>query len=229
MSIGNLFEVFEQCTKSDYEEALGAYYRYNQIMREMSTTYGLSVEIVAAVFSALSPNNDYIGNLRDARKLLQFSRDPMLTIDDFKVSTYGHNKRKAWAVSRGALPPEEAFPSRKTYNFWKNTVDPSNPHFVTIDGHMFHASRGQKGNVVGSRKANGRTSGALVNEKTYDEISDHVKRIAKVVDLIPNQVQAVIWLTYKRIHGKLYSKQTEFFPSDFVAAGIIKLDGKKAK
>ena len=94
MSVDNLKRVFDSALPSDRETGLAAYAKYNRIMQELARQCQTTTERAAAVFAALSPNNDYHGNLRDAHKLLTAHRDGC-SLDDFSVSTYGMNKLKA--------------------------------------------------------------------------------------------------------------------------------------
>src|SRR3546814_13797099 len=52
----------------------------------------------SAGFAALSPNNDYHGNLRDTDRVLSAARAGQ-SINDFKVSTYGNKDRKSTSLN----------------------------------------------------------------------------------------------------------------------------------
>ncbi len=87
-------------------------------MAGLANQCGTTTRIASAVFSALSPNNDYHGNLSDAHALLDAKRKS-LTIDDFTVHTYGQNKRKAWRIAHGE-EPLDLIVANKTRNFFLN-------------------------------------------------------------------------------------------------------------
>lgn len=219
MSAENLIKVFQQAVPSEKAEAMQSYYRYHRLLRAIADEAGYSLPTVCGVFSALSPNNDYIGNLKDCRRLLKAHRDGR-TITDFKVTTYHNNKRKAWAIAEGR-PVEEAITAPKTWNFYNNLVNPKSPEFVTIDGHIYWAWMGRVGNVTGDRPGNGRKEGARVTARIYEEIASDVRALASATGILPNQFQAVCWVTWKRTHNKKHSSQMEWFAADEIAAGLI--------
>ena len=137
MARSNLTRVMDQASPDDWQIAKQAYWRYHIILSSLSGSLSIPLKTGAAVFAALSPNNDYLSNVRDAGRMLNAKRLG-LGIDDFKVSTYGANKRKAWAIVNGA-DPLELIKANKTRNFFLNITDPNDPLPVTIDGHIFNA------------------------------------------------------------------------------------------
>jgi hypothetical protein len=224
MSAENLMKVWEQAIASEKAEAMESYFRYHRLMQAIAAESGVSAPTACAVFSALSPNNDYIGNLKDTRRLLNHSTRINGRIEDFKVTTYHNNKRKAWDIARGVKSPEQAIVALKTWNFFNNVATPERTEFVTIDGHMYWAWMGRNGGVKGDRKNNAvKLPGASVTPRIYQAIASDVRALATALNVLPNQFQAVCWVTWKRIHRKKYSSQMELLASDEIAAGIIRL------
>ena len=208
MSVVNLKCVLEQAQPHEVEEGKSAYTRYNLIMSRVAAATGCSLRTASAVFSALSPNNDYHGNLRDARTLLQAAQAGR-TIDSFAVSTYGQNKRKAWQLAHGA-EPLNLIVADKTRNFFLNITDPADRQPVTIDGHMYNIWASERKPLVGLR----------TNRAHYACVADGVRILASECGLVPCQLQAVLWLTWRRIHGIKPSKQLTFWDDDLWAAGL---------
>ena len=228
MSAENLMSVYKKATPAELLEGLSAYPRYHQLMQRMAIELGYSLSTVCGVFSALSPNNDYLGNLRDARRLLEAHRAGQL-VDDVRVHTYHLNKHKAWAIA-GGTPPTEMITAHKTRNFYHNLLTPEDPRWVNNDGHMFWIWHGRKGNVVGSRKRNPvRAGGAAVTDRVYLAIASDCRALASALDILPCQFQAVCWHTWKRIHHKIHTHQLEFVPPDEVAAGLVNQRGQLCK
>lgn len=227
MSADNLFWCWEQAIEPDKSEALMSYFRYNALIRSIAERYDETIEIAAAIFSALSPNNDYHGNLRDLETVLVAERSK-LPFNQWTVATYGQNKLKAWKLASREIHPHESFTALKTLNFWRNITHPSDPVPVTIDGHMFWCWKGVAGGVKGDRKSNTvKLPGAKVTPKVYHEIAGEVRGLARALGLIPNQLQAVLWITWKRLHRRKYDEQGCFFPKDYEVAGLIKLGNAK--
>jgi len=207
MSVENLKKVFSQATPHDIAEGRDSYPRYRRIMELMGAKHGFDHRTAAAVFCALSPNNDYYGNLRDASTLLRAKR-ALKNLDDFRVSTYGNNKRKAWALAGGA-DPLELIKAPKTRSFFLNVCDPADPVPVTVDGHIYNCWNGRRVNLVGLRGL-----------PDYDEVAEGVRCLAREHGMVPCQMQGVLWMTWKRMHGILITPQTTFWCDDLIYADV---------
>ena len=208
MSIDNLQRVLVQALPSDIETGRASYRKYNRIMCKLAAHCSTSTRTASAVFASLSPNNDYSGNLRDAFKLLSAHRDKR-NIGDFTVSTYGQNKVKAWRIA-GGCDPLELIVANKTRNFFLNVYNPDDPHPVTIDGHILNAWRGRRENLVGLK----------FPPKLYQTVAVDVRNLAAKQDMLPCQLQAILWVTWRRIHGILSTQQLEFWDADMLAARL---------
>ncbi len=206
----NLVKVFEQATAEDRKLAARSWYTYHELTSRIASKFGFSAKTGAAVFAALSPNNDYHGNLRDTHRLLEAACQG-LDVEDFGVSTFHHNKRKAWAIVHGA-DPLELIIADKTRNFYLNICDPEDPQPVTVDGHVFNAWRGQR---VALKAADSRVTGKL-----YEVVAEDVREIGRRHGLVPNVVQGVIWHTWRRLHGIKYTPQLELWCPETLAAGL---------
>jgi len=211
----NFIKVFNQATERDIAAAKASYPKYQRLCREMARKYGFGLHVGAGVFAALSPNNDYWGNLRDADKLMAAAAAGK-SIDDFTVSTYGNNKLKAWRITKGE-EPEELIVALKTRNFYENIFDPRNPQYVTIDGHMHNVYYGTR-HPLQSRDPNKRI--AKVAGALYYEIASQVMAFSFEKDMLPCEMQGVLWITWRRIHGIHSPKQQELWDRDYHAANL---------
>lgn len=212
--IRNLLRVYDAGTSEERLEAILSYQRYNAMMQSISDATGYSLEIACGVFAALSPNNSYVSNLRNAMHLLKMHKAGK-DISEFKVNTYNNNKRKAWLMA-GGTDPMDLFKGLKTKAFFNNILDPSNPDWITVDGHMFWAWQGRKGRV----KSRTHSEAANVTGKMYREISDGIRLVAEFRNVIPCQAQGVIWQNWRRMHNVMGAQQRELFSSDTLAIGI---------
>lgn len=204
----NLIMVFDAADKADIKIAEEAWFKMNRLTKQIATKHGFAPRIGAAVFAALSPNNDYHGNLRDTDRLLQAARE-QVGIDDFKVSTYGNNKRKAWRIANGEEPLDLIiFP--KTRSFFLNVNDPLDPVPVTVDGHIYNAWRGERISLKGAAQKG--------NHKLYEEVANDIREIAKLKGILPNVAQGIIWYSWRRMHSILTPKQLELWDREALAA-----------
>lgn len=205
----NLVRVFDAALPVDRENAARSWRTYNRLMRVLADECDKPVEEAAAVFAALSPNNDYMGNLRDAKNMLR-AHAAGLGIDDFKVSTYGANKRKAWAILNGT-PPLDLIVALKTRNFYLNITNPDDPEPVTVDGHIYNVWTGKRIPLKGAAQR--------VNRRIYLQIAEEIRELGRRRGMIPNEVQGVLWFCWKRMHGILSSGQLEFWDPEARAIG----------
>lgn len=220
MSKENLERVLENANQADWEIASQAWFRYNKIVGGIAERCGFTVRTGAAVFAALSPNNDYLGNLRDTARLL-IAADNGMDIDDFKVSTYGANKAKAWQIAMG-VEPLDLIVAPKTRNFFLNVANPADPFPVTVDGHIFNAWAGRR-IPLNSAQMKGFA-------KQYDTVADAIRQIGVERRLLPNFVQGLIWYCWKRIHSIKLDGQMEFWGSDYIVAGLgFEIESKPVK
>jgi hypothetical protein len=210
MSRENLERVLDKATEADWEIASEAWFRYHRIVAAIAGRYGFSVETGAAVFSALSPNSDYLGNLRDTNRLLG-SAAAHKAFDQFTVSTYGANKRKAWRIVHGERPLD-LIVAPKTRNFFLNVYNPLDPVPVTVDGHIFNAWNGKRMPL--------NSAGMKGNQKHYEEVANVIRQLGSERKILPNVLQGLVWYTWKRMHGIKLSSQLEFWGPDYLASGL---------
>ena len=92
---------------------------------------------------------------------------------------FGHNLRKAKRLLReNAENPIHPRQAPKTWAFWQNLWHPYDPYPVTLDAWMFRAHRIHPHANLG----------------TYDALAQAYRIAAGDLNLIPNQLQAAIWL-----------------------------------
>jgi len=200
------------CHADAYDWQLGraSWHRYHYILKHVAKTYGVSLTQAAGTFSALSPNNDYLGNIRDTVTVLRAVRNGH-ALETVTVSTYHSNKRKAWRLAQGE-DPLSLLRGQKTRNFYLNLIDPLDPVPVTIDGHIYNAWTGERRSLV--------SAATRFKPSLYEAIAQDVRLLAQERQVLPNVIQAVIWFTWKRLHRIKYEEQLALWDRDFFAAGL---------
>ena len=163
----------------------------------------LTLEQAVGVLAALSPNNKWTRNCVDAEAMIKawhYGADP-LTV---KVCTFNPNKAKAAAIL--ALSDAETqgdvdliakiLNGRKITAFFHSIL--GDPETVCVDGHAYAV-------WVGERITTTKTPS--IGVKLYADIARAYQLVAKRsfnlcgVTLSPTQVQAVTWVTYRRLLG----------------------------
>jgi hypothetical protein len=158
----------------------------------------------SALVAALSPNMDWdkanIHALSEVRGLRQSHWD--------RINAGDASSLEGMSISKASLPnlqkagriiagehPDDVLPmssAPKTHSFMQNIADPSNPHFVTIDGRAFdtltnrarpwESARGIGGDVD-AKSPPGRYIGAR----------NVVQGVAERLGRAPSEVQAISW------------------------------------
>lgn len=197
----NLRAMYDRADMIDREEGLLAYARYHQLMARISDKYKILLPRVVAGFVSLSPNSDYVGNLRSLISVLEGIKDGK-SLSDITVSTYRHCRDRAHAYIIGTAQFEARTKGPKVLSFYRNIVDPTDNRWVTVDGH-----------IVATYRALPLTmKQAILRQRSeYDEIAHAIKRLAFDAFVLPCQYQATIWFTRKRVLGVKYDAQTDIF------------------
>ena len=185
--------------ESHYNEMLGLcyklYFQSNDITREYGLVWyddailfvqslanecKLSFDVVNHCLCVLSNSNDWETNKKDCTRMVKaFIANE--SIDSFKVSTYGNDKRKAWNVLKNNIRIQPS--SLKTYSFAMNIANVDNHYNVTIDRHMLSAM------LI-------REYGSITPLK-YSMFRDSIIEVAKTFGIQPKQMQAILWLQIK--------------------------------
>lgn len=220
MSINNILSVYERST--EYERSHGKiYYRttHDRILSHIAgygthiSGYVITAERAIGAFCALSPNNDESGNYRDLVTVIAASHKRM-QFEDFSVSTWAPNKLKAWRILRYGESPLKVLGGDKVRSFYRNILNPLDPVPVTIDGHCYNIYRGERRPLVSRRKTQTgevKISPAVDEGLTYKEVARAYRSAAMSLEILPNQLQATVWHTWKRIHNILYNPQIKMF------------------
>jgi hypothetical protein len=164
---------------------------------------GLTLGQAVGVIAALSPNNKWTRNCVDAEAMVKawhYGADPM----GVKVCTFNPNKAKAAAIlalsdaeTQGdADLIAEILNGRKVTAFYRSIL--GDPDAVCVDGHAYSV-------WIGERVPTTQTPS--IGVKLYADIARAYQLVAKRsfnlcgVTLSPTQVQAVTWVTYRRLLG----------------------------
>ena len=198
----NVIHVFRESTIDEFGEGVEWYKNANRICKKLSRDSGVTFAKACGVFAGLSPNNHVATNESDARRMLNASRFGKHF--DVTVSTYDLNKFKSASVidcpvnsSKRIL---EIIKGKKVQAFYKCIKDvKTNKDSVCIDGHAKAIAMGVRF-TVSNPKSN-------VTPKQYDVLVDCYKTATNIINrkynlnLLPFQVQAVTWVTWRRLNG----------------------------
>tara|TARA_B100000131_G_C18052261_1_gene586933 strand:+ start:574 stop:1197 length:624 start_codon:yes stop_codon:yes gene_type:complete len=170
-----------------------------KIAARIGEKYGLSAETVAGVIAALSPNNRWERNIIDAEAIIKCwaaggTRTDMLAVS---CCTYGKMKAKAVDILTRDIPIIEILNGKKLIEFFNCITNPM-LNDVCIDGHAYSVWFGKRLTMkevppIGKKlrqtiKTDYRDATSFINE----ELNESYK---------PADIQAITWVTHKRIHN----------------------------
>jgi hypothetical protein len=186
----NIRRVYRLAHELERKHGIGWYREASQIAGEISRAYNVNRTLVAHVIAALSPNNDWRRNVLDARAIFAEVFDYIPS----RYSTYGANVAKARAMIVAYRNREDwhhILRGNKVTSFASNIDKPSVPARVTVD---FHAL-----SVAHAYRYTTKTC-PTISDKLYEQVSAAYIAVAQEYNLLPQQLQAVVWLTWKRIY-----------------------------
>lgn len=167
--------------------------------------YDFPITQVTEAFVALSPNNDYLGNLRSLATVLHGlneAQDP----ETITVSTYKACRNRAISYLRGEVKFTEKVKGPKITSFRDNILRPKASRRVTVDGHMICIWTGRDMTMK-------EASFELRGKRHYEQIEAEFVAFADGLGLVPNQLQATLWFTRKRVRNVKYDAQLSLFGS----------------
>ena len=191
--VRNILKVYRKATAEDISNGVEWYDRAKRMAEWIALDVGLPVSTVVGVMAALSPNNRWERNCKDADTMCRafVSGD---CLSDFKVSSYNTMKAKAWSILVDELTDNEDILTRlngqKIRSFYSNIMGLDE---VTVDGHAYN---------IAIAKRQGLTSDDTnIGKRLYVDLQGAYVRAAKRVGVKPHVLQAITWTTWKRIHN----------------------------
>lgn len=158
------------------------YAEANKFCHTVAIELGLHTAHVAQALAILSPQVDWETNKRNL-VLLATTQDPEITI----FASRGQ-KVKALAALFGEYQIPET--SRKIWSFADNIGNPESTR-VTVDRHAVKAA------------LNDRSADPIrITTARYKQIEEAYRQVARKHHLLPYQLQAIVWVTYKRVVGR---------------------------
>ena len=191
--VRNILKLYRQATQEDTVNGVEWYARAERMAKAIAKDAGLPLPTVIGVMAALSPNNRWERNCKDAATMCQ-AWVAGESMDSFKVSCYNTMKQKAWAILDLGLTDDDDILShlngQKIRSFYSNIRGLDE---VTIDGHALNIARGKREGLT-SDKTN-------MGKREYRELQEAYVKAAKRVGVKPHVLQAITWTTWKRIHN----------------------------
>lgn len=205
----NILKIYKQSTDNEIISGKLWYKQAHDIAELMAIKYNITEIQAAGIIAALSPGTNWNQNIIDSNNLcslLQVNKD----IHSITVTTYGQNKLKAhylWLNSQ--LTEKEVFliilgaskQVNKTSSFFLNILHPDKDDICTIDRHAYRINLGIT-----------ETLSIPLTECRYKVMNSAYKLAGKQLDISAIELQAITWLTFRRLNNIIRDKQFETAP-----------------
>jgi hypothetical protein len=195
----NITGILSLSTEADIFEGKEWYARAHRFGVQLIAAYDITMGQAIGVIAALSPNNKWERNCQDADKLINaYLSDHDLSLT--KVCTYNTNKQKAidiLSLDTESLDSEaivSILNGRKVTAFYRSIM--GDPNAVCVDGHAYSVFIGQR--IPTTKTPSISASLYETIQRAYCLVADRSFEICGH-KLTPTQVQAVTWVTYRRM------------------------------
>ena len=197
MFVNHIVGTFMLATSAEVQHGVQWYENAYQIAKRISLQSGLNTETVAAVIAALSPNNKWERNIKDAENVIAaFMCGGVSDAQAVKVCTYGKNLAKAIAILEADHCDYESILSGpKVTEFYHCIIGETD---VCIDGHAYSIWFGERLTMkevpsIGKKLRQTIKNDYIAATLFINENSDE--------QFTPAQIQAITWVTHKRVHN----------------------------
>jgi len=196
VSVQSIIAVYNLASQADTILGETWYARALKFAEDLSAQYNIPVETIVAVIASLSPRNRWERNMQDAESMVKVSAaggkfDDLMSL---KVCTFKTGKQKAATILSQNITNREqllaTLKGPKLQEFFNCILGDSDD--VCIDGHAYSI-------WVGDRIALANVPS--IGKKLRQTIKADYQEAAAILSVAPHIVQAVTWVTWKRLHG----------------------------
>jgi len=191
---------FTLATSQEVELGSDWYQSADRIASRIAGKYGLSPYTVTGIIAALSPNNEWSRNIIDAEALCKVFRAHGTSKDLLRTKVCTFDPNKKMAVTMLALPammPHQILTGPKRMEFYNCIIRPELDD-VCIDGHAYSVWLGLR---VPTHKTPhiGKKLRAQIKQDYRDACCFINEELG--CDYCAAQIQAITWVTHKRIYS----------------------------
>jgi hypothetical protein len=185
----NILKWYEQATPEEIQEGNRWYSSAREFSEEITEGHGENMcWRFCQVISIMSPQVDWETNKKNAKRIWECYLTEKQDVLGLKMFATELQKVNALNTLKGDYEiPQTAL---KTFNFANNIFSPDQHQFCTIDRHAVKVAMNDK-----------KAGGVSLTAKNYREVKEAYEKAARSIswDLTPCQLQAIVWVTYKRV------------------------------
>ena len=192
LMIKNIKAMYQSSNIQQVNAGMAWYQNAQDQAQVIAIKHDVPVYIVVAVIAALSPNNKWDRNIQNADDLIAAFLNGD-AIESVKVSTYHKMKQKAWSILE-TMPDYDMAKTilngQKITSFFMDIMGEFN---VSIDGHARNIAYNERVGLTDDRTNIGVREYRALQSAYYDA--------AKILGLMPYQLQAITWTAWRDQHG----------------------------
>ena len=193
----NIEAIYQLATLTEQQDGVTWYPKAKAIAKELSTRYDLPLTTCVGVIAALSPRNRWERNIQDADSVISnYIAGGIDQAMQAKVCTFTNNKKKAIQILAESTDDQEnligvmnILSGPKLREFASCILGMSD---VCIDGHAYCIWAGER---------TGLKDVPSIGVKLRKQIKEDYIESADRLGLTPAALQAITWVTWRRIHG----------------------------
>lgn len=193
MKINNFEAVFRSANEQEMAMGFNWYLDSHNYLKAMSEATGYSLQVTCAVVAVLSPRNNWSANCFQAQEVLK-ARGNRRRVK-IKFSTFSKNVDKAFKIAK--TKDISYLHGPKVEQFYLNLLNPFDSDSCTVDSFIIACWY--------DISPNSEEIGKYAGEKNIERLKNEIKILARKHQMLPCQVQAIIWIVFHRMVRSMVS------------------------
>ena len=189
--VRNILAVYYQASEYDRQTGMDWYDRAYIIAENLAILYNIEVRQAAGVIAAISPRVSWSRNVILAEQLISGYKKS-LPVEMYTKGIMADGCGKAHQILKGNAPVSTILKGNKVRAFYICILTPEMTEAVCVDTHAISIA-------LGFRCKDKDTAKIFKSEKLYNEIAEAYRNAAVVAGIRPHQMQAVTWVTWRRL------------------------------
>ncbi len=180
----NILRVYHKANEEELRNGMEWYHSAHDEAERLASEHSLPVSVVSAIIAAVSPGLRWEKNIEAAERIIRRE-----SLNGLGVRWYG-GVRKAEAI-RDGQNPSVALKGNKVRAFAECIRTPDTALSVCVDGHAYSIWAGRRIPL---------DEVPPINDRLYNRISVDYWEVAKHCGVRACQLQACVWVTWRRLH-----------------------------
>lgn len=203
--INSIIRFYEESTLTEWKDGMEWYNTAHNYAKELSGRYNLTVQQIAGLIAVFSPQAGWLENKRYTVSFLINPNKPVRSAVQCDKAKHILSLTNESDIYHALALNGKAF---KTKAFFLNIQNPDIATAVTIDRHAIAIAIQEPSNVYALDSKYGQ-----LTEAQYKFFASCYQKAAKKLNILPHQLQAITWVTYRRLRDlKAHSEELELVP-----------------